>query len=109
MSEAIKCWNYKKSIKGHNKYENSDLSKLEESYNDFVDSLSDTLVKFKVSEIDILSCEVTNQGYLNVTVDVEYDYTVKYSFLGQEETKEKEKCIQKKFCNTKEKIYNLLR
>ena len=66
------------------------MSKLEESYNDFVDSLSDTLVKFKVSEIDIFSCEVTNQGYLNVTVDVEYDYTVKYSFLGNEETKEKD-------------------
>lgn len=79
-----------KDISSDYKYENSDLSKLEESYNDFVDSLSDTLVKFKVSEIDILSCEVTNQGYLNVTVDVEYDYTVKYSFLGQEETKEKD-------------------
>ncbi len=25
LDDAIKCWNYKKSIKGHNKYEKSDL------------------------------------------------------------------------------------
>ena len=25
LNDAIKCWNYKKSIKGHNKYEKSDL------------------------------------------------------------------------------------
>lgn len=29
LSDAIKCWNYKKSIKGHNKYEQSDLKVLE--------------------------------------------------------------------------------
>lgn len=28
LSDAIKCWNYKKSIKGHNKYERSDLKAL---------------------------------------------------------------------------------
>ena len=28
LSEAIKCWNYKKSIKGHNKYERTDLGAL---------------------------------------------------------------------------------
>lgn len=28
LKEAIKCWNYKKSIKGHNKYENDDLIAL---------------------------------------------------------------------------------
>ena len=28
LSDAIKCWNYKKSIKGHNKYEQSDLKAL---------------------------------------------------------------------------------
>ena len=28
LSEAIKCWNYKKSIKGHNKYERTDLEAL---------------------------------------------------------------------------------
>ena len=25
IDDAIKCWNYKKSLKGHNKYEKSDL------------------------------------------------------------------------------------
>lgn len=30
LDDAIKCWKYKKSIKGHNKYERSDLSALEE-------------------------------------------------------------------------------
>lgn len=28
LEDAIKCWNYKKSIKGHNKYEKSDLEAL---------------------------------------------------------------------------------
>ena len=28
LKDAIKCWNYKKSIKGHNKYEKSDLDIL---------------------------------------------------------------------------------
>ena len=30
LEEAIKCWKYKKSIKGHNKYERSDLRALEQ-------------------------------------------------------------------------------
>ena len=29
LNDAIKCWNYKKSLKGHNKYEKSDLDILE--------------------------------------------------------------------------------
>ncbi len=28
LEDAIKCWNYKKGLKGHNKYEKSDLSVL---------------------------------------------------------------------------------
>ena len=28
LKDAIKCWNYKKSLKGHNKYEKSDLDVL---------------------------------------------------------------------------------
>ena len=28
LEDAIKCWKYKKSLKGHNKYENSDLKAL---------------------------------------------------------------------------------
>ena len=28
LKDAIKCWNYKKSLKGHNKYEKSDLKIL---------------------------------------------------------------------------------
>ena len=28
LKDAIKCWNYKKSLKGHNRYENSDLDAL---------------------------------------------------------------------------------
>ena len=30
LEDAIKCWKYKKSIKGHNKYERSDLRALEQ-------------------------------------------------------------------------------
>jgi len=78
------------SISEEYKYENGDLSKLEKSYNDFEDSLSDNLKKFKVTEIDIASCEVTAEGYLSVSAEVEYDYTVTYSFLGNEETKNKD-------------------
>ena len=29
LEEAIKCWKYKKSLKGSNKYEKSDLKALE--------------------------------------------------------------------------------
>ena len=29
LDDAIKCWKYKKSLKGHNRYERSDLSALE--------------------------------------------------------------------------------
>lgn len=29
LDEAIKCWKYKKSLKGHNRYEKSDLNVLE--------------------------------------------------------------------------------
>ncbi len=29
LADAIKCWKYKKSIKGHNKYERSDLAALD--------------------------------------------------------------------------------
>lgn len=31
LDDAIKCWKYKKSMKGHNKYERFDLSALEQS------------------------------------------------------------------------------
>lgn len=30
LDDAIKCWKYKKSIKGHNKYERSDLTALDQ-------------------------------------------------------------------------------
>jgi len=66
-------------------YKNSDLENLKKYYNDFQKSLSDSLTKFKVTEVDIISCEVTSEGYLNVTAEIEYDYTVKYSLLGKEE------------------------
>lgn len=29
LKEAIKCWKYKKQLKGHNRYERSDLSVLD--------------------------------------------------------------------------------
>lgn len=31
LKEAIKCWKYKKSLAGHNRYERQDLSAIEES------------------------------------------------------------------------------
>ena len=33
LKQAIKCWNYKKSLKGHNKYERKDLIILEKGSN----------------------------------------------------------------------------
>lgn len=32
LEDAIKCWNYKKSLKGHNKYEKSDLNILDQDW-----------------------------------------------------------------------------
>ena len=29
LDQAIKCWNYKKQLQGHNRYEKSDLAALE--------------------------------------------------------------------------------
>ena len=29
LTEAIKCWNYKKCLKGHNRYEKNDLTAIE--------------------------------------------------------------------------------
>ena len=32
LDQAIKCWKYKKSLKGHNKYEKEDLEILKSNY-----------------------------------------------------------------------------
>ena len=77
-------------IKKDYEYENANLESFEESYKQFMDYLSDSLTQFKVTDIDIENIKVTSEGYLYVTADVDYEYTLNYSFLGEEKTKTKE-------------------
>lgn len=74
-------------IKTDYEYEGANLDSFEESYNHFVDYLSDSLKEFKVTDIDIENIKVTSDGLLYVTVDVDYEYTLNYSFFGEEKNK----------------------
>lgn len=87
--DAIKDKTFDDVKKDYN-YGDANLESFEESYNHFVDYLSDSLTKFKVIDVDIENIKVTSDGYLYVTVDVDYEYTLNYSFLGEEKVKTKE-------------------
>ena len=66
-------------------YEGADLSDLEDSYDSFMKSISeDGLTKFTVSKASVDSATITEDGYLRATIDIEYEYNVKRTFLGEE-------------------------
>lgn len=74
-----------KDIKKDYEYKGSDLSDLEDNYDSFMDSISEQgLTKFTVKTAKVDSAELTDDGYIRVTVDTEYEYTVKRSFLGDD-------------------------
>ena len=72
-------------IKKDYEYEGADLSDLEDSYDLFMNSISeDGLTKFTVSKASVDSATITEDGYLRATIDIEYEYNVKRTFLGEE-------------------------
>lgn len=74
-------------IKETYNYKGADLSNLEKSYTSFAKSISSSgLISLKVSDVDVESSKVTSDGYIKVTAEVDYEYTVKALF-GSEETK----------------------
>lgn len=72
-------------IKSDFEYDDADLSDLEDSYDKFELYISNAgLREYNLKDINIDEITVTEEGYLYVTIDVEYDYKVK-AFLSDEE------------------------
>lgn len=68
-------------IKGDFEYNGFDLSDLEEAYGSFARSIQNNeLREYNLTDLDIERISVTDDGYLYVTVDLEYKYTVKEYF-----------------------------
>ncbi len=72
-------------IKKDYEYKGADLSSLEDSYDAFLNSISEEgLTNFTIKKVSVESADITDDGYIRVSVDAEYDYTVKRTFLGEE-------------------------
>ena len=83
---------YKNAIEGKNfndiksefEYKNSDLSDLENNYSSLANSVKyNELKEFTIEEVDIEDISVDGSGKLKVTVDLDYNYTVK-KYLSDE-------------------------
>ena len=72
-------------IKKDYEYKDSDLSDLEEAYNKFVLFINNSgLREYKLKEFEIDKIDVTDEGYLYITVKADYDYKVK-AYLSDDE------------------------
>ena len=68
-------------IKKDFEYDASDLSDLEDAYSSFARSIQNNeLQEYNLTGLDVKRISVTDDGYLYVTVDLEYKYTVKEYF-----------------------------
>lgn len=68
-------------IKGDFEYKDSDLSDLEDAYGSFARSIQNNELKeYNLTSLDVDRISVTDDGYLYVTVNLEYKYTVKEYF-----------------------------
>lgn len=75
-------------IKADFQQDNIDLTALEKTYTDFLKELEDssnTLTKIDFTDISISDIELNDDGYLEVELDAEYDYTVSYKNVWSEE------------------------
>lgn len=68
-------------IKGDFEYKNSDLSDLEDGYDSFAKVVQNNdLLSYEITDLDIEKISVTDDGYLYVTADIEFKYSVKEYF-----------------------------
>ena len=71
-------------IKKDYEYKDSDLDDLEDAYKSFVSSIKNSgLTKYSLKDVEISRYSINTDGYLYVTVNTEYDYTVK-SYFSEE-------------------------
>lgn len=68
-------------IKDDYEYEDGDLEDLEDAYSSFAKSIdSSELEKYTLTDLKIDRITIDENGYLYVTIDIDYDYTVKEYF-----------------------------
>ena len=68
-------------IKKDFEYKDSDLSDLEDVYDSFAKSIKNNELKsYEITDLDIDRLSITEDGYLYVTVSLEYKYSVKDYF-----------------------------
>ncbi len=68
-------------IKDDYEYEDGDLEDLEDAYSSFAKSIdSSELKKYTLTDLKIDRITIDENGYLYVTIDIDYDYTVKEYF-----------------------------
>ena len=71
-------------IKKDYEYKGSDLDELEKAYRSFASSIKNSgLTKYSLKDVEISRYSINTEGYLYVTVNTEYDYTVKSYFSDE--------------------------
>lgn len=73
-------------IKGNYNYEGADLEEIESAYNKLSKSISSSLKSVNITSTEIDDSKVNEDGYLELKVDAEYEYTKEYTFFGDTET-----------------------
>lgn len=67
-------------IKEQYQYENGDTNALERSYNQLLSDVSSSNLKsITFKNLDLTDLEITDEGYLYLSLKVNYDYTVMYA------------------------------
>lgn len=75
-------------IKSNFNVSGNDLTKLEQSYNEFVSDLgseSNILTSFTVTDATVYDIDLDSNGYIDVEFKVNYDYTIKYNDYSNNE------------------------
>ena len=71
-------------IKKDYEYKGSDLDELEKAYKSFASSIKNSgLTKYSLKDVEISRYSINTEGYLYITVNTEYDYTVKSYFSDE--------------------------
>lgn len=71
-------------IKKDFEYKDSDLTDLEDAYKSFANSIKNSgLTEYNVTDMDVERFSITEDGYLYVTVDLDYKYSAKAYFSDE--------------------------